>query len=77
VESIGPYYRPPPLLGKGWVLVAAGGFRLVPGERYELAVRGRGLTGEPDFISALCDGPRSFQGIEWGAVLAFRSGTRR
>jgi hypothetical protein len=57
---------------QGWVLVAAGGFRLVPGERYQLAVRGAGLVDEPDFISALCDGPRSFQGIEWGAVLAFR-----
>jgi len=30
------------------------------------------LTGQPDFISAVCDGPRSFAGIEWGAVLAFR-----
>jgi len=57
---------------QGGVLVAAGGFRLVPGERYELAVRGAGLTGEPDFLSALCDGPRSFQGIEWGVVPAFR-----
>jgi hypothetical protein len=54
------------------VLVAAGGFRLVPGERYDLAVRSNQLTGEPDFISAVCDGPRSFRGIDWGAVLAFR-----
>lgn len=37
---IGPGYRPPRLPGKGWVVVAAGGFSLVPGERYELAVRG-------------------------------------
>ena len=44
----------------------------MPGERYELAVRSSSLTGELDFISALCDGPRSLQGIEWGAVLAFR-----
>jgi len=54
------------------VLVAAGGFRLVPGQRYQLAVRGAGLVDEPEYISAVCDGPRSFQGIEWGAVLAFR-----
>jgi hypothetical protein len=72
MESIGPTYRPPALPGTGWVLVAAGGFRLVPGERYELAVRGAGLVDEPDLISAVCDGPRSFAGIEWGAVLAFR-----
>jgi hypothetical protein len=72
VESIGPRYQPPRLPGKGWVLVAAGGFRLVPGERYELAVRSNQLTGEPDFASAVCDGPRSFQGIDWSAVLAFR-----
>jgi len=77
MESIGPSYRPPRLPGKGWVLVAAGGFRLVPGEHYELAVRGASLTGEPDFASPVCDGPRSFQGIEWGAVLAFRPSARR
>ena len=72
MEYIGPRYRPPRLPGKGWVLVAAGGFRLVPGERYQLAVRGAGLVDEPDYISAVCDGPRSFAGIEWSAVLAFR-----
>jgi hypothetical protein len=65
----------PRLRGKGWVLVTAGGFRLAQGERYELAVRGAGLTGEPDFTSAVCDGPRSFKGIDWSAVLAFRPPT--
>jgi hypothetical protein len=74
VEYIGPRYKPPRLPGKGWVIVAAGGFRLELGRRYELAVRSNQLTGEPDFISATCDGPRSFKGIEWGAVLAFRPG---
>jgi hypothetical protein len=39
MEPIGPSYRPPRLPGEGWVLVAAGGFRLVTGERYTLAVR--------------------------------------
>ena len=72
MESIGPRYVPPRLPGKGWVLVAAGGFRLVPGQRYQLAVRGAGLVDEPEYISAACDGPRSFQGIDWSAVLAFR-----
>lgn len=72
MEPIGPTYRPPALPGTGWVLVAAGGFRLVPGERYQLAVRGAGLVDEPDFISAVCDGARSFKGIDWSAVLAFR-----
>ena len=72
MESIGPRYRPPRLPGEGWVLVAAGGFRLELGRRYQLAVRGAGLVDEPDFISALCDGPRSFAGIDWSAVLAFR-----
>jgi hypothetical protein len=58
-----------------WSRPAASAFE--PGRRYELAVRGAGLTGEPDFTSAVCDGPQSFQGIEWGAVLAFRPATRR
>ncbi|HXO27438.1 MAG TPA: hypothetical protein VOA80_08860 [Thermoanaerobaculia bacterium] len=72
MEPIGPTYRPPRLPGTGWVLVAAGGFRLELGRRYQLAVRGAGLVDEAEYISAVCDGPRSFQGIEWGAVLAFR-----
>jgi hypothetical protein len=72
VEYIGPRYKPPNLPGNGWVLVAAGGFRLEIGRRYELAVRSKRLTEEPDFISATCDGPRSFKGIDWCAVLAFR-----
>ncbi|HXO42818.1 MAG TPA: hypothetical protein VN999_15320 [Thermoanaerobaculia bacterium] len=61
MEPIGPSYRPPALPGTGWTLVAAGGFRLVPGERYQLAVRSNQLTGEPDYISAVCDGPRAFR----------------
>ncbi|HXO42823.1 MAG TPA: hypothetical protein VN999_15350 [Thermoanaerobaculia bacterium] len=36
MQPIGPTYRPPRLPGKGWVLVAAGGFRLVPGQRDRL-----------------------------------------
>jgi len=35
------------------------------GRRYQLAVRGAGLTGEPEYTSAVCGGPRSFQGIDW------------
>jgi hypothetical protein len=31
---------------------------------YQLAVRGAGLVDEAEYISAVCDGPRSFQGIE-------------
>ena len=72
LESIGPRYWPPRLPGKGWVLVAAGGFKLEPRRRYELAVRGGGLVDDPEYISAVCDGPRSFAGIDWTAVLAFR-----
>jgi hypothetical protein len=35
------------------------------------------VIGEPDFTSAVCDGLRSFQEIDWGAVLAFRTAARR
>jgi hypothetical protein len=72
MEDPGPSRRPPELLGKGWEFVVTGALPSEPGRRYDVAVKSSSPTGDPSFMTAICLGPRSFQGISWDLVIAFR-----